>query len=291
MKFQRTFTYGQMIVYGLTILLPGIVCMILNMEVFPSTSASPLGAWPPNIMTIIAICMGAVFVYYSSTPSRLISRFCLIMEIVLGLCMWSNLILHFYVQRGVSTATLGQVERNQQTSYEASVAERMNASNAAALKSYNETVAAVTKANRLLPPEQRKPLPPPPPVTSVQITKPTPVQNNFAIPTTVAPEETWTAEQWRQHGAKLLLWTLIIETLLSVVGGSLLAAIWKWDSDGDGVPQWVQNLPASAMPWLKENYPIYYEAVTASQSHTATARTATPHQQIGFGATQRGKSK
>jgi len=222
--------YGwrKLILFCFIVLLPAIVVGISNFGVFPDS------AWAATLMLVVTVGVAAIFTWQSGNATAKITRYCIVADLIIAVILCFNLGAHWLLAREVSSARQGLEERHAEEDREekrrADETDRQLAIKKAELDLQREE----RRRLRMLPPEERR--------SSIAAPKPLPhVQPLKLIDAGVvirAPR--LTPEQVRESWWWRLTALAFAECFASVLAGAILAGIWEWDRDHDGVADHLQ---------------------------------------------------
>jgi hypothetical protein len=238
----------KLILFCIIVLLPAIVVGISNFHVFPDSS------WAATIMLVVTVGAAAVFTWQSSDATAKIARYCICADFVIAAILCANLAAHWILAREVSAAKQGVVERHTEEDRDdrrakERVERELELKKAEAELAKEQAKAAHAERRRLaqLPLSERRslmsapkaeptktptvqPMALVPPGSVAAVSVPVPV-----ITPRLAPEQV--RESW--------WWTLtalaIAEVAASVLAGAILAGIWEWDRNRDGIADHLQQ--------------------------------------------------
>lgn len=236
----------KLVIYAFTVLLPAVVVGISNFTVFPDSS------WAATIMLLVTVGVAGVFTYFSGDATARVRRYCIIADIGICAVLCFNLGGHWILAREVSAAKQGVVERHAEE-------DRTDARKAAeterqlALKKAEAELAATNvklqnaEARRLakLPRSERRSsitvaTPEPAAAPTIQPMSLLPSGSLVAAAIPIAPPRL-TPEQVRQSWWWFLTSLAIAECVASVLAGCILAGVWEWDRNHDGVADHLQR--------------------------------------------------
>jgi hypothetical protein len=236
--------YGwrKLILFTFIVLLPAIVVGVSNFFVFPDSALSA------TLMLIVTVGVSGIFTYFSGDATAPIRRYCIGADVVICVILCVNLGSHWLRAREVSAAKQGVEERHTEEDREeqrkAAEAERQLALNkSAADLAKAQANASYAESRRLaqLPPEQRREraIPRAPKQEgAAPAFSPTP-EVKAAATSPSAPR--LTPDQVRERWWWFLTALAFAEVFASVLGGAILAGIWEWDRDHDGIPDHLQQ--------------------------------------------------
>jgi hypothetical protein len=243
--------WRKIILFTFIVLLPAVIVGISNFHVFPDSSLSA------TLMLIVTVGVAGVFTYFSSDATVRIRRYCIAADVIISAILCFNLGGHWILAREISAARQGVEEKHTEEDREDrrrnSEAERQLALKQAETDFLKQQTAAINAERRRLaqlPPEQRRSAlsggavdPKVEAKASVTILYPGEGAGPEATP---VPAARLTPEQVREKWWWFLTALAIAECAASVLTGAILAGVWEWDRDHDGVPDHLQNLQQRA---------------------------------------------
>lgn len=237
----------KLILFSIIVLLPAAVVGISNFHVFPDSS------WAATIMLIIAVGAAAVFTWQSSDATPRIARYCICADFVICAILCANLASHWILAREVSAAKQGVVERHTEEDRDDRRAKErverelelkkaeaeLAAANAALQNAERRRLAQLPRS------ERRSSITTPAPApTSAPIVQPmalVPPGNIATMSASTGTKPRLTPEQVRESWWWTLTALAIAEVAASVLAGAILAGIWEWDRNRDGIADHLQR--------------------------------------------------
>ncbi len=238
--------WRKIILFTFTVLTPAIIVGISNFSVFPDSSL------PATLMLIVTVGVAGVFTYFSGDATARIRRYCILADVVICAILCVNLGGHWILAREVSAARQSVSERHAEEDREerrraAETERQLQLKQADAELTRQQTAQLNAERRRLaqLPVEQRRSALAAP--TPAQTLAPT-LQPMTLVPigatSTATLEPTaprLTPEQVRQGWWWFLTALAIAECAASVLAGVVLAGVWEWDRNHDGIPDHLQR--------------------------------------------------
>jgi hypothetical protein len=237
----------KLILFAFVVLLPAVIVGISNFSVFPDA------AWLATLMLIVTVGVAAVFTWQSGDATPKIARNCICVDFVIAAILCVNLGSHWLLAREVSAAKQGVADRHVEEDRDDRRAKeraerelelkRADAELAAAnIKLQNaerRRLAQLPRSERrssitVVTPEPTKTQTPAPLVAPMSLVPPGSVAMMSAAPR-LTPEQVREGWWWK------LTALAFAETFASVLAGAILAGIWEWDRNHDGVPDHVQK--------------------------------------------------
>jgi hypothetical protein len=229
--------WRKLILFTFIVLMPATVVGISNFFVFPDSALSA------TIMLIVTVGVAAIFTWQSGNATRKIARYCICADILICIILCINLGGHWLLAREVSAAKQGVEERDaekdkdlQRKKTETELEIKLKEADAALLK--QQTAASNAESRRLdkLPFEQRRSSPRAQPGKPKEaVPAPTAPPEPEATPAPKAAAPRLTPDQVREKWRGFLTALAFAEIFASVLAGAILAGIWEWDRDRDGV--------------------------------------------------------
>ncbi len=222
------------------VVLPAVVIGVSNLKVFPDS------IWAATIMLIVTVGVAAVFTYHSGSATRRIARYCILADIGICIILSVNLGGHWLLDREITGAQKGLVERHAEEDRESKRQAEQTDQRLKIAEAEKQVLAAQAKAayaerQRLaeLPVRERRS------VLSAPTVEPKPSATmkplGIATMTAAAPGPKLTPEQVRTKWWAFLTALAIAECAASVIAGSVLTAIWEWDRNRDGIADHLQG--------------------------------------------------
>lgn len=241
----------KLILFCIIVLLPAVVVGISNFHVFPDSS------WAATIMLLVAVGAAAIFTWQSGDATPKISRYCIAADFVVCLILCANLAAHWILAREVSAAKQGVFERHTEEDRDdrraAERTERELALRKAEAELAKEQARAANAERRKLlqlPLSERRAMPTPKVEPTIAPIKPLALVPDGAATVAVAVPVAAAAPAIRpklspEQVRESWWWTLtalaIAEVAASVLAGAILAGIWEWDRNKDGIPDHLQR--------------------------------------------------
>lgn len=243
--------YGwrKLILFSFIVLLPALVVGISNFYVFPDSALSA------TIMLAVTVGVSGIFTYFSGDATARIRRYCIVADVVICLILCVNLGSHWLLAREVSASKQGVEEKHVEEDREeqrrkAEAQRQIDVAKAESDLARSQANAAYQERRRLaqLPPElRRERLPFSAPrkaeVAQASISGPE-VQTAATLPS--APR--LTPDQVRKRWWWFLTALAFAEVFASVLGGAILAGIWEWDRNHDGIADHLQQGRGATVP-------------------------------------------
>ena len=223
--------YGwrKLILFSFIVLLPALVVGISNFYVFPDSALSA------TLMLIVTVGVSGIFTYFSGDATARIRRYCIIADVIICLILCVNLGSHWLLAREISASRQGVEERHAEEDRE----EQRKAAEAERELALRKAEANLQNAERrrlaALPKEERRSaLSAPKASTAIQ-------PHTLAPPDQVRVLKRLTPEQVRESWWLFLTVLAFAEVFAAVLGGAILAGIWEWDRNHDGIPDHLQQ--------------------------------------------------
>jgi hypothetical protein len=243
LKKGASMNYGwrKLILFSFIVLLPALVVGISNFYVFPDSALSA------TIMLLVTVGVSGIFTYFSGDATARIRRYCIIADVVICLILCVNLGSHWLLAREVSASKQGveerHVEENREEQRRAAEAQRqIDLAKAEADRAKAEADAAYQERRRLaqLPPDQRRERPAPRAPKQLAAAELGAVAAEVKASTSPSAPRL-TPDQVRERWWWFLTALAFAEVFASVLGGAVLAGIWEWDRNRDGIADHLQQ--------------------------------------------------
>ena len=238
--------WRKIILFTFTVLLPAIIVGISNFAVFPDSSM------PATLMLLVTVGIAGVFTYFSGDATAKVRRYCILADVAICAILCVNLGGHWILAREVSAARQGVEERHAEEDRELQREKAKTELEIARKQAEAELVkqnAVLQNAERrrlaqLPPSERRSTLIAPTPgakatPATLQPMSLVPASDTVSAPIVTVPR--LTPEQVRQSWWWFLTALAITECAASVLAGAILAGVWEWDRNHDGIPDHLQN--------------------------------------------------
>jgi len=247
MPTTREFGWGRVALYGFCVFLPAVAVGISNYYVFRDSF------WMATMMLLITMGIAAIFTYYSDRAIWRVRRFCVLADLAICVILCINLGSHWALAREVSGAKESVVERHTEEdreearkNAEADRLAKLTAEQRELTKQQGELAKQESQrfrneairndsARRLgVIPRQLNPFSRTAPAPAATIAP--------TIGPTSAPggkkqtEPTLTPEEIRTNWNPFLTILAYVECLVSVLAGGILAVVWEWDRNRNGIP-------------------------------------------------------
>lgn len=220
----------KLLLFVFTVLLPAVIVGISNYKVFPESN------WVVTLMLIVTVGIAGIFTWQSGEATLKISRYCICADFVICAILCINVGCHWLLAREVSAAKQGVEERraeeDREENHRAAEVERQLALKKAELDLQN---AEAKRLARLPRSERRSAIRPVGESESWQVIPPHPTKAAMA-----ALKASPSPEQVRDWWLWYLTALAFAECFASVLAGAILAGIWEWDRNRDGIPDHLQ---------------------------------------------------
>ena len=230
--------YGwrKLILFCFIVLLPAVVVGISNFGVFPDS------AWAATLMLVVTVGVAAVFTWQSGNATAKIARYCIVADLVIAVILCFNLGAHWLLSREVSAARQGVEERHAEEDREEERRAAETDRQLALRKAEMDLQNAERRRLAQLPKEERRStLAAPKPIPHVQPLK-------LIDAGTVVKISRLTPDQVRESWWWRLTALAFAECFASVLAGAILAGIWEWDRDHDGIADHLQRRDTDIVP-------------------------------------------
>lgn len=244
----------KLILFIFVVLLPAVVVGISNFHVFPDS------AWAATLMLVVTVGVAAVFTWQSGNATAKIRQYCIGADFVIALILCLNLGAHWLLAREVSAAKQGVVERHTEEDRELEREAKKTELDIARKKADADLQNAERRRLAQLPVSQRR---------SSITPKPEPTKAAQVVAAVNTPVIRLTAEQVRDSWWWKLTALAFAECFASVLAGAILAGIWEWDRNGDGIADHLQQprgYPLPQYPVISQPRPPSYQESGAGSS-------------------------
>lgn len=244
----------KLLLFTFTVLLPAVVVGISNFGVFPDS------AWAATLMLVVTVGIAAIFTWQSGSATQKISRYCIAADFVIAAILCVNLGSHWLLAREVAAAKQGVEERHSEEDRE----EKRRADDTERQLKLKEADAKLQYAEaarlRRLPFSERR--------SAMSATKSEPTKPPTMQPMTLAPlggavaqmRAKLSPEQVRESWWWKLTALAFAECFASVLAGAILAGIWEWDRNRDGIADHLQR-PASRVEQVEDLEALYVRPI------------------------------
>lgn len=229
----------KLLLFCIIVLLPATVVGISNFKVFPDSGLVA------TIMLVATVAAAGLFTWQSGDATPKISRYAICADFVVCLILCGNLAAHWILAREVSAARQGVVERHTEEDRDDKRAKERTDRELELKRAEGELAE---KQARLQREERRRLAELPIRERRSTMTAPTPATGpiiapmSFAAVTVSAPMKArLTPEQVRESWWWTLTALAIAEVAASVLAGAILAGIWEWDRNRDGINDALQT--------------------------------------------------
>ena len=238
------YAWRKSIIYVFTVFLPALMVGISNFYVFPDSSLLA------TLMLIVTAGVAGVFTYFSGDATVKVRRYCILADVAICAILCVNLGGHWILAREVSAARQGVKERHVEEDRDlqrekAKTEFEIARKNADAVLAKENAKLQNAERRRLanLPIEQRRSVLAAPKVEE-QVAATIQPLSLVPIPVTeakVAVTLKQTPEQVRERWWWFLTALAIAECAASILAGVILAGVWEWDRNHDGIPDHLQK--------------------------------------------------
>jgi hypothetical protein len=236
----------KLVLFCFTVLTPAVIVGISNFSVFPDA------AWLATLMLVVTVGVAAVFTWQSGEATRKIARYCICADFVICAILCVNLGAHWLLAREVSAAKQGVVERHVEEDRD----DRRKAADVERQLELKKAEAELAATNIKLQNAERRRLAQLPVAerrSTIQPAKAEPTNAHViqplslvsgpvlavSVPIGIAPR--LTPDQVRESWWWKLTALAFAECFASVLAGAILAGVWEWDRNHDGIPDHLQK--------------------------------------------------
>lgn len=229
----------KLILFFFVVFLPAVVVGISNFHVFPDSSL------PATLMLLTTVGVAGVFTWQSGNATEKIRRYCIVADVIIALILCLNLGAHWLLGREISAARQGVEERHAEEDRELQREKEKTELQIARDKSAADLARAEARRLAQLPLSQRRAQPTPKseptkaPEVAVAASVSAPIAPTLAR---MAPDQVRDSWWWK------LTALAFAECFASVLAGAILAGVWEWDRNRDGIPDHLQQHVDTAAP-------------------------------------------
>jgi hypothetical protein len=238
--------WRKIILFTFAVLLPAVIVGISNFVVFPDSSLAA------TLMLVVTVGIAGVFTYFSGDATAKVRRYCIVADVTICAILCVNLGGHWILAREVSAARQGVEERHAEEEREdrrreAEAERQLRLKEAEAQIIAKQTAAIHAERRRLatLPVEQRRSVlkasEAPKAVATIQPLSLAPVETAAATSAHAISARRLTPDEVREKWWWFLTALAIAECAASVLAGTILAGVWEWDRNHDGIPDNLQQ--------------------------------------------------
>jgi len=244
----------KLVLFTFVVLIPAIVVGISNLHVFPDSSLSA------TLMLIVTVGVAAIFTWQSGNATNRIARYCIVADIIICVILCINLGGHWLLAREISAAKQGVEERHaeedrelqrKKAETELEIARKeadadlkkadadLQLASARAADAERKRLAKLPiwqRRERLAP---RAPLSPQAAKAEAAVIPSPEPSATPEVKAALAPK--LTPEQVREKWWWFLTALAFAECFASILAGAVLAGVWEWDRDHDGIPDRTQR--------------------------------------------------
>lgn len=231
--------WGKLAIYFFTVLLPAIAVGISSWYVFRDSFSIAA------ISLVITCGVAALFTYYSGAAMAEVRRYCIIADIAICLVLVGNFCCHFIMAREISAAKESTIERHFEED-RGEVFKNNEAARQAQLMASGaqlaESQARLEKSQAVKIDSAKR--------AGLPLPKIAPSSSSFSLPTMpsisgtsaapAAPKAEGAGKGLSPDDVRLawnpwLTFLAFLDVIVSVLAGAILAAVWQWDRNGDGI--------------------------------------------------------
>lgn len=221
------FNWQSWIIFAVAVLIPAGIVGSSNYGIFPEMRGTMIA------LLIVTVGAAALTHNMADEPDQTLRQFGLVAVVLLGFVLYANVVSHVSYQRELLASQVSVGELHAEEDRASALADQAVKRQLELSRAEAERLKAQRSLLLQLPTNQRR-LPAVPsqsaqPTPGVAIVKP--VQGPKATPAEVR-------DGWNPR----LLWLLVIETGIAILGLLMLFAVRYWDGDGNQVPDWLQRV-------------------------------------------------
>jgi hypothetical protein len=241
--------WRKIILFTFAVLLPAVIVGVSNFAVFPDSSLAA------TLMLVVTVGIAGVFTYFSGDATAKVRRYCILADVAICAILCVNLGGHWILAREVSAARQGveerHVEEDRQLAREKAKTELEIARKQADAELADKQAKLQREERRRLAqlplserrsmlsapaPEPTKAQTPAPLIAPMALVGPNDVK---VVAAAAAPR--LTPDQVRASWWWFLTALAIAECAASILAGAILAGVWEWDRNRDGIPDHLQT--------------------------------------------------
>lgn len=236
--------WRKVILFTFAVLLPAVIVGISNLTVFPDSSLAA------TLMLVVTVGIAGVFTYFSGDATAKVRRYCIVADCTICAILCVNLGGHWILAREASAARQGVEERHVEEDRELQREKAKTELEIARKQAEAELADKQAKLQReerrrlaQLPLSERRSMlsAPAPEPTKAPTVQPMALVPPGAVAAVSAPVKArLTPEQVRASWWWFLTALAIAECAASVLAGAVLAGVWEWDRNRDGIPDHLQ---------------------------------------------------
>jgi hypothetical protein len=240
--------WRKIILFTFAVLVPAVIVGISNLTVFPDSSLAA------TLMLLVTVGIAGIFTFFSGDATAKVRRYCILADVAICAILCVNLGGHWILAREVSAARQGVEERHAEEDREL---EREKSKTELEI-ARKQAEAELAKQNAVLQNAERRRLAQLPPSERRSTLSAPKAEQTLAptiqlralvsgstaavsVPIVTAPR--LTPEQVRQSWWWFLTALAIAECAASILAGAILAGVWEWDRNHDGIPDHLQQRP------------------------------------------------
>ena len=240
------------VAFLIAVAIPAGIIASSNFDIFPGMRG--------KMFALLAITVGASLytAFKADEPDKSLRQAGIIIHCALGFVLYLNVVSHMTFNRELISSEQSRQEQHVEEDRDLARAKELTALEIARQKAESERLAQVSRVLVQTPNKQKGTLAqrlfsstPNPSQPAATAPTPPPV----STPATVA----LTPQEVRDWWNPVLMWLLMIEAGLSILGISAITWVRNWDSNGDGVPEWLNRI---ARQFTREEfagvYPKYF---------------------------------
>lgn len=225
--------------FAVAVVLPSAIIGLSNYEIFPDVRL--------KMNLLLAMTVGAALIMASladeNAPS--LRQMGIVLEVFLAFALYAGVVCHMGYARDLSASKQSRTELDALEEKQAARQKELSAAEVERLRALRSVLVQtpLSERGRLIPK-----------TTPEKAATPNQTQTAAAI---LTPEKV--REDWNPY----LLYSLMIEAFLAIVAATAVFGMRYWDSNGNGVPEWIEQLPEQEVRRrFPEFAPILYPATS-----------------------------
>lgn len=245
------FNWAKLAIFCCTVLLPAVAVGISNYYVFRDSFLIA------TILLVITVGVAAVTTYYSGAALSKIRKYCLIFDLIIGLVLCINLTSHFLLARDVGAAKDSvedrHIEEERKAVFKRDQTEQQTkllTAQADLLKQQEKALKMEAVRNDAARRAGVRPLAAVP-VAPINI-GPDPESSGDSLQSELAAitkarkiDPPMSPEEIKKKWNGWLTFWAFVDVFVAVLGGLVLASIWQWDRNNNGIDDEEEQQPRS----------------------------------------------
>lgn len=216
--------------FAALVLMPALIVGVSSYYLFPDMR------WMSTGLLLIAVIVAGLVHRRTSEPVPWLRQLGIILAAVMCFTMGSNLISHVGYTRDLSAASASRIQRQEDETRELSALETKAKIQRDLTEAETKRIGELRRMLVQTPIKQRETL-----LSKLAGNVPLPLSTP---PTTQRQAQlaTMTPDQVRDEWQPWLLKLLILDVIVSLVCGTVAGYARNWDGDGNGIPEWIEQV-------------------------------------------------